>query len=71
MLKYIAGVIVNGPDPSLGAVGAQPAPLDPTPPSLNPLVDIPQKTKPSLREIYLKVITYFVVVISGPQKNVS
>lgn len=54
MLKYIADVIVNGPAPSLGAIGAAPAPLDPTVPSLDPMVDMPQKTEPSLRDVYTK-----------------
>ncbi|CAN0397482.1 unnamed protein product, partial [Hapterophycus canaliculatus] len=52
MLKYIADVIVNGPDPSLGAVGGEPAILDPTVPALDPSADMPKKTKPSLRDIY-------------------
>ena len=55
MLKYIADVIVNGPDSSLGAIGGEPAPLDPTIPSLDPMVDMPQKTEPSLRDVYVKV----------------
>ena len=55
MLKYIADVIVNGPDPSLGAVGGEPAILDPTVPSLDPAVDMPEKTEPSLRDIYVEV----------------
>ncbi|CAN0385530.1 unnamed protein product, partial [Ectocarpus fasciculatus] len=54
MLKYIADVIVNGPDPSLGAVGGEPAILDPTAPALDPMTDMPKKTEPSLRDIYVK-----------------
>lgn len=55
MLKYIADVIVNGPDPSLGAVGGEPSLVDPTIPNLDPAVDLPKKTAPSLRDIYVKV----------------
>lgn len=55
MLKYIADVIVNGPDPSLGAVGGEPAIVDPTVPALDPMTDMPKKTEPSLRDIYVKV----------------
>ncbi|CBN79581.1 pyruvate carboxylase [Ectocarpus siliculosus] len=54
MLKYIADVIVNGPDPSLGAVGGEPAIVDPTVPALDPMTDMPKKTEPSLRDIYVK-----------------
>eukprot|EP00752_Nemacystus_decipiens_P003621 g3338.t1 len=54
MLKYIADVIVNGPAPSLGAVGGEPALVDPTLPSLDPAVDMPAKTEPSLRDIYVE-----------------
>ncbi|CAN0496138.1 unnamed protein product, partial [Laminaria digitata] len=30
------------------------SPLDPTIPSLDPMVDMPQKTEPSLRDVYVK-----------------
>lgn len=65
MLKYIANVIVNGPAPSLGAVGGEPAILDPKVPSLDPAVDMPEKTKPSLRDIYLEVRFLFLVAAAA------
>lgn len=55
MLRYIADVIVNGPDPSLGAGSGEPALVDPTIPALDPVNDMPTKSGPSLRETYVKV----------------
>ncbi|CAM9814610.1 unnamed protein product [Ascophyllum nodosum] len=57
MLKYIANVIVNGPEPSLGAIGGEPAPLDPTVPALRPCMESEAATEGghrSLREVYVK-----------------
>ncbi|CAM9489244.1 unnamed protein product [Sphacelaria rigidula] len=51
MLKYIAEVVVNGPEPSLGAVGGPPAPVDPVLPTLSPPGDSGSR---SLRDIYVK-----------------
>jgi len=49
ILHYIAEVIVNGTPKSLGAVGGSPSKSDPYIPQL----EMPPKTKPSLREIYV------------------
>ncbi|CAN0234038.1 unnamed protein product, partial [Discosporangium mesarthrocarpum] len=52
LLRYIGDVIVNGPEPSLGAVGDPPSMVDPTIPDLDP-VDFPKKGK-SLRDTYVQ-----------------
>ncbi|CAM9977087.1 unnamed protein product, partial [Choristocarpus tenellus] len=52
LLKYIGDVIVNGPDPSLGAVSGAPSNVDPSIPPLDP-VDFP-KSETNLRNTYLK-----------------
>jgi len=48
ILHYIADTIVNGTPKSLGAVGPPPSSTDP----MIPKLEMPQKTKKSLREIY-------------------
>ncbi|CAM9237187.1 unnamed protein product [Phaeothamnion confervicola] len=54
VLRYIGEVIVNGPEPSLGAVGPPPSLVDPTLPSFDP-TDYPKPPgKRSLRDVYLQ-----------------
>ncbi|TFJ84262.1 hypothetical protein NSK_004253 [Nannochloropsis salina CCMP1776] len=51
LLKFIGNVIVNGPEPSLGATGPPCSPIDPIVPTLSPL---PPRKEKSLRQIYLE-----------------
>ena len=50
LLQFVAGVIVNGPEESLGAVGHPPSTVDPIVPKLSP---VEPESGPSLRTTYL------------------